>query len=177
MINRKPPFYLEVAKGNIEGHALIHKFGAGNVTTTFLPVTQGNVYKTPTSVVSLEIVSSDAADAQNGVGARKITVIGLDANWQEITEEISTHATDGTTPVALTNDFLRVYRWYVSESGIYATESAGSHAGTLTLRVAGVGATWSTIGITPFPVGQSQIGVYTIPIGKTAYLLSKNIVR
>jgi len=83
--------------------------------------------------------------------------------------------TNGTTAVALSTDLTRLYRWYVSSSGTYATQTAGSHAGTLTIRASGAGATWSQIIASPFSIGQSQIGVYTIPSGYTANLLSKNI--
>lgn len=165
-------FLIEVAKGNVPKHSIVSKFGAGNLTTTLLPVSQDSTYPTPTTAVSLEFVSSSANDTSAGTGAREVTVIGLDANWAEQTVTVTTN---GTTAVALTGTWLRLYRWYVSQSGTYATESAGSHAGTLTLRVAGAGATWSTITTTPFPAGQSQIGAYTIPIGYTAYLLSKNM--
>lgn len=172
LIQTPNQFLIEVAKGNVPKHSLVNKFGAGNLTTTLLPIDQDNTYKTPTTPVSLEFVSSSANDTSAGTGARQITIVGLDANWAEQTVTLTTN---GTTAVALTGTWLRLYRWYVSQSGTYATESAGSHAGTLTIRVAGAGATWSTIPITPFPVGQSQIGIYTIPIGYTAQLLAKNI--
>lgn len=165
-------FLIEVAKGKVPKHSLVNKFGAGNLTTTLLPVSQDSEYPTPTTAVSLEFVSSSANDTSAGTGAREVTVVGLNSAWTEVTQTV---VTNGTTPVALTTPLLRLYRWYVSQSGTYATETAGSHAGTLTLRVAGAGATWSTFVITPFPIGQSQIGIYTIPIGYTAYLLAKNI--
>jgi len=168
-------FYLEVAKGNIPKHSIINKFGSGTLTTTLLPVTQANTYQTPTSPVSLELVSSAVGDAQSGTGAREITFIGLDSNWEEQTVTVSTHATDGTVAVAIPGTWLRLYRWYVSQSGAYATETTGSHVGILTVRVSGGGTTWDTMPISPFPVGQSQIGAYTIPAGYTGYLIAKNI--
>lgn len=169
-INRKNPFYLEVSKGKIDGHILVHKFGAGAVTTTLAPVSQLNKYQTPTTAVALEVVSDDAQDNASGTGAREITIIGLDENWNEVTQTV---VPTGVTPVALDTNLIRMYRWYVSSSGTYATQTAGSHAGNLTIQVSGAGATWDTIPITPFPVGQSQIGAYTIPIGKTGYLVGK----
>ena len=33
-------FYLEVAKGNIPKHSIVHKFGAGTVSTTVITITQ-----------------------------------------------------------------------------------------------------------------------------------------
>lgn len=170
IINRD--FYLSVARGLIPKHSLVHKFGANSLTTTLNPITQSGFYRTPTTATALEFVSSDANDTSAGTGAREVTVIGLNGSWQEVTQTVTTN---GTTAVALGTNLIRLYRWYVSSSGTYATQSTGSHAGTLTIRESGGGATWSTIGIAPFPTGQSQIGSYTIPTGYTGYLLSKNI--
>lgn len=165
-------FYQRVSEGLEPGYSLIHKFGAGDITTTFLPITFDNTYKTPTTATALEFLSDSGDDTSGGSGAREITIIGLNDSWEEVTQIL---VTDGATPVALATDLTRLYRWYVSQSGTYATELAGSHAGTMTIRVSGGGATWGTIGISPFPAGQSQIGVYSIPTGKTGYLLSKNV--
>jgi hypothetical protein len=165
-------FYMDVAQGKVYGHSLVHKFGAGDVGTTLMPISLGvNDYPTPIAPVSLELLSSDADDTAAGTGAQSVTIIGQDDNFQEVTQ---TFATDGTTPVAV-GDWCRVYRVFVATSGTYATSTAGSHAGTLTVRVAGAGASWVSLPILPFPVGQSQIGAYTVPSGKTAYLLSKTI--
>lgn len=168
-------FFVEVEKGNIPGHSIIHKFGHGSVGTTMVPLTISGVYKAPAAVVSLEIVSDDLADALDDVGAFEYTITGIDANYDEITQVIAAHATLGTTAVAVPIDLLRVYRWFVSASGTYASATAGSHAGTLTLRVSGGGATWSQIELTPFPAGQSEIGAYTVPDGFRAYIIQQEL--
>lgn len=172
LIRTPNEFYVEVAKGNIPKHSLIHKFGAGNLTTTLAPVTLGGFYRVPTTATALEFVSSNVNDTSAGSGAREVTIIGLDASWNEV---IQTVPTNGTTAVALSTNLIRLYRWYVSSSGTYATQSTGSHAGTLTIQESGGGAVWSEIGITPFPLGQSEIACYTVPIGYTAYLLTKTV--
>lgn len=164
-------FYAEVAKGLIPGQALIHKFGHGIATTTLSPIGTAMTYKTPTAATALEFVSSDANDTAAGTGAQQITIIGLDANWAEVSQTIETN---GTTAVALSTNLIRLYRWYVSRSGAYASTAGGSHVGTLTIREAGAGATWTQIGLYgAFGLGQSEIACYTVPLGKTAYLLSK----
>jgi len=172
---RKTDFYTEVAKGNVDKHSLVHKFGAGNVGTTITPVTNSLTYQTPTTAQSLELVSDNVADAQNGVGAREITIIGLNSAWEEVSLTVNTHATDGTIAVALGTDLIRLYRWYVSSSGTYATDVATSHQGELTIQASGGGTVWSTIHDSPITSGQSEIGNYTIPINKTGYLLSKKV--
>jgi hypothetical protein len=169
-------YSLNLAKGLIGGHSVIHKYGRNpGLGTSFAPVSLGGVYQTPTSAVSLEFVSNAAADALNGAGMHELTVEGLDANWDLQTEVMAAHATDGTTAVAVTGTWLRVFRAYVSLSGTYASASAGSHSGDITIRVASAGATWATIDDTDFPLGQTEIGAYTVPLGKTAYLSSLHL--
>ena len=165
-------FYLKVAKGEIPKHSIIHKFGATNLTTTLRPITYSGTYKTPTTATALEFVSSSSSDASESIGARQITIVGTNASGDEVTQVISTN---GTTAVSIPTSLLRLYRWYVSSSGTYATATSGSHVGTLTIRESGGGATWSTIPTSPFTTSQSQIGVYTIPNGYTAYLINKTI--
>jgi hypothetical protein len=166
------PWYLRVAEGEIPGYSLIHKFGAGTLTTTMSPITNAGTYQTPSTVQALEVVSDNANDTAAGTGAQEVTLIGLDSSWNEVTvvKELN-----GTTAVALGANRFRMYRWYVSRSGVYADESTGSHAGILTLQGTGGGTVWDTMPVTPFPVGQSQIGVVTIPDGYEGRLLSKNI--
>jgi len=160
---------LEVARSQYPYLSATHKFGSStSLTTAFTPVAIGSVYPTPQSTgASLEVVSSSTNDSTSGTGAHKLTVIGLSTAWAEISEEATFN---GTTPVALSNKFTRVYRTYVSESGTYASASAGSHTGALDVQVSGAGALWSRISNTLFPRGQSQIGSYTVPLGKTAYI-------
>ena len=165
-------YLMQVAKGNIEGAYLVHKFGAnGAVGSTLEPITTTGFYRTPQTAASLEILSSDADDDVAGLGARKVMVIGLNASGHQVSEEVSL---DGTTPVTLTNTYLRIYRAYVTESGTYATQSLSSQQGIITIRGVGGGQTWAQIdNIAGFGVGQTEIGVYTIPKGYECYLLKK----
>ena len=171
-------FYLEVRKGNVIGHSIVQKFGAiDNVTTTLTPVTSSGQYPTPLAPVTLELVSDDNTnDIPAGTGAITVTLEGLSNTNGAWTEESQTIALNGTTPVAVPNDMLRVYRLFVATSGTYATQTAPSHNSTITLRVTGAGATWQTLTPTgSFGLSQSEIAVYTVPKGKTGYLLSKKV--
>ena len=165
-------YLFAVSGGEIPNAFIVHKFGANdNVGNTLEPVALSGNYRTPTTAQSLEILSSDADDTAGGLGARKVKVIGLNASGDEIEEEITLN---GLTPVSLTNNFLRVYRMYVSESGTYANQTAGSHQGILTLRASGGGVTWAIITIEAgFGVGQTEIGAYTVPKDTECYLLHK----
>jgi hypothetical protein len=166
-------WYQRVSAGEVPGVSIFHKFGAGDLGTTVAPVTLTGSYFTPTTAQALEFVSDSANDTALGSGAREITVVGLDANWLEVEQTI---ATNGTTAVQLPTNLTRLYRWYVSSSGTYSNAIGGSsHDGLLTIRGTGGGTDWSIITNTPLATGSSQIGVYTVPINKTAYVLSKSI--
>jgi hypothetical protein len=177
-----PPYLSQVvgisAVRGSRGFTVVHKFGRNaDVAGAWEPISLGGVYQMPTAAVSLEFLSSDAADALNGAGMHELTVIGLNASWAEQTVSTAAHATDGTTAVAISGTWLRVYRAYVSSSGTYPTSFGGSHVGDITIRVASAGATWATIdeangGAVDIARGQTEIGCYTVPTGKTAYLSS-----
>lgn len=164
----------DVALGNVSNYQILHKFGSGVATTTIAPVSQSGVYRTPTTAQALEFVSDSANDTAAGTGAREITVIGLDASWAEVTQVV---ATNGLTAVPIPTNLIRLYRWYVSASGTYADQTTASHDGTLTIRAAGGGDTWSTIPLVEgvFGSGQSRIGVLTVPAGTSAYILGYSV--
>ena len=115
-------------------------------------------------------ITRSSGTLTGGTGAQTMLVKGIGADWLR---KESTVYMNGTTAVSV-GEFLRVTSTEVVECGGYATQAAGSHAGAITLRVASGGDTWATMTATPFPVGESQIGCYTTPKGKTAYILSKN---
>jgi hypothetical protein len=170
-------FYLEVRKGNIPFHSIVHKFGAAQAITTVLtPVSTSKLYPTPSVLTNLEIVSTSANDTAAGSGALTLRISGIsDVNGSWTEQEIDI-ALNGLTPVALPNGMWRVFRMHVLSSGTYANSTAGSHNSTITLRVAGAGATWHVINTEAgFGLGQTEIGVYTIPAGKTGYILNKHI--
>jgi hypothetical protein len=165
-------FLLQVARGNIEGAYLVHKFGANdNVATSLSPIASSGNYQTPTTAQSLEILSSNANDNNAGTGARKVKIIGLNSSGNEVSVSVSLN---GLTAVAVPQTFLRVYRMFVEESGTYATQTTPSQAGVITLRASGGGVTWADIeNIRGFGASQTEIAAYSIPKGFSCYLLSK----
>ncbi len=165
-------FYAEIAKGNVPGHTAVHKYGQGTVGTSLVPITVTTAYETPTAATALEFVSDSVNDTAAGTGAREITVWGIDANYDELIQVI---ATNGTTAVPIPVSLLRVYRWKVTASGTYATDGAGSHAGTLSIRDVSDTPIWSKIAATPYKQAQSEISCYTVPDGCTAYLIEHHL--
>lgn len=165
-------FLVEVMKGNVPGHSYVHKFGSYTLTTALAALAVAGVYQTPTTAQSLEVLSNDANDTAAGSGAQELTIVGLDSNWNEVTQTVEMN---GVTPVALSTNLIRLYRFHVSRSGSYADLSTPSYAGQITVRGAGAGVTWAqTNGFNIFPA-QSEIASYTIPVGYTGYILAEDI--
>jgi len=166
-------FLIEVSKGNVPGHSIIHKFGHNDtVGTTFEPITATGEYNTPqpASATTLRIkAGGDANDTAAGSGAREITLVGLDETGAEVTEAVATAGASASS--ATTTTFIRMYRAYVSASGTYATSTAASHAASITIENGAGGTDWASIELNGFGKSQTEIGAYTIPVGYTGYLL------
>lgn len=168
-------FLIEVAKGNVAKHSIVDKFGENSsIGTSYVPVASGGTYQTPTALTSVEIVSDSANDVNtSGSGAHQVEVTGLSTGWAEITETVNLN---GTTAVALSNQFFRIYRARVSTSGTYGSPAGASHNSTITINTSGAGALWAEIDTDGgFGLGSSEIGVYSVPTGHTAYLLESLI--
>jgi hypothetical protein len=155
-------YYLEVARGNVEGQSSINKFGHNPAATPGDDIWGGggsyNFY--PTTAQSMEILSTDADDTSAGSGARTIIVYGLDENWEEQSEVLTLN---GGTPVNLTNTYIRMFRAVVLTAGTTETNE-----GALVVRIQGGGTTAIFIGALD---GQTQHTIYTIPAGKTGYFI------
>lgn len=167
-------FITSVKLGHVSGWSYERKFGRNlSVSTTLAPVAPAATYWTPIAAASLEILSSSVNDTSAGSGGRKFIVTGLNSSWNEISQEITMN---GTTAVAIPTQLIRVYRCYCSESGTYATMTAASHQGTITIRLSGGGATVLQVeAVGTMGLGQSLCGCYTVPSGYTAYVYRGSI--
>lgn len=164
--------WLDIGRGLVSGMQTVKKFGRNPaVGTSFIPLALGGVYQTPQSgsATTLRIkAGGNANDTAAGTGAREVTLVGLDENFNEVTEAVATAGASASS--ATTTTFTRLYRAYVSASGTYATASAGSHSASITIENGAGGTDWATIDATDFPKGQSEIGAYSIPAGYTGYV-------
>ena len=148
---------------------VVRKFGESNAITTgiVVPVANGEVYQTPQTITQLQIVSDNINDNIIGTGARTIKITGLSTNWEEVTEIVELN---GIIPVILNNSYFRVYGIVVETSGSYANTITPSHLGTIDLKGVVGGELWARIGVNGVNLGQSEIGVYTVPKGYHAHL-------
>lgn len=160
------PFELQVARGQVDGHKALFKFGInGDVGTSVETVwAQGGTYAYPASATVMKISSSSANDAAAGTGARTVAIFGLDASYNEINETV---ALNGQTEVETTNSYLRISRMYVVTAGSGATAAGTIYAGTGTVT-SGVPAT--VYGMIALGANQTQMAFWTVPAGYTLYL-------
>jgi hypothetical protein len=161
------PFELQVARNQIMGHKSLFKFGInGDVGTSVETVwAQGGTYVYPTAATVMKISSSNAADAAAGTGARTISIAGLDANYNEISETVTLN---GQTEVNTVNSYLRITRMFVVTAGSGETAAGTIYAGTGTVT-SGVPAT--VYGMIAFGANQTQMAFWTVPAGYTLYLM------
>ena len=161
-------FYLSVAKGDFTGYSNVSKFGINSTVGSggFESIWEGsNAYPWPTAAATLSVVSASANDASGGTGARTVEIQGLDSSWNLLTETITMN---GLTPVVTTGSFLRVFRARVVTAG-----SLKSNAAEITMSSGGTTLayiTYDTIGM-----GQTLMALYTIPNGKTGYIINLNV--
>jgi len=155
-VGTSEPFELQVSRGQIPGHSVLHKFGAVpamsiNTTGTVWDI-DDTLYpwSALTSAGTLTVDRASASDAN-----KTITIIGLDANYNQISENVTlTNATGNST----TQSFIRVYRAYMYNG---SAENVGNidikRSTTVVARITAAKA-------------QTLMGVYTVPAGYSLYL-------
>jgi hypothetical protein len=165
-------FDLQLARGQIYNHAHVFKYGfnsaVGTAGTDTIWFQQGAYNWIPTAA-AMKVSSASANDDGDpaGTGARTIRIEGLDANFNELIEDVTM---DGQTQVTTTGIFYRVHRAYVLTAGSVNTNDdvIYIYTGAATLGVPDVSTTiYSTIGDGE---GQTLQAIYTVPAGYTAYL-------
>ena len=159
---------IPIAAGQLAGYSSIEKFGRNpNVTTSIETIWEhGGIYQYLTTASQIFVYSASANDGVGQTGAIKVTVQGLDENWNIISEELTVNGAGSTAT------FLRVYRSFITDAGsvgyntgnlIVSTQASG--AGTVLADIGGDGSGVNFIGY-----GQTMLALYTVPAGKTAYL-------
>ena len=167
-------FLIEVGKGNVPNHSIVIITGRNaDVDTAVVDIgMEDTIFTWLTAAATIEAISDDADDDAGGVGARVITIQGLNATFDLIEEDI---IMDGTTAtIATTLLFIRINKAFVKEAGTYGGTLAGSNAGNITIRVSGGGVTQSFISFDnnlAGGVGHSQDIKYTIPNNHIAITL------
>lgn len=152
-----PNVYLDVARGSISNSKIVHKFGANfdidQGTDPESVWTGGGVYPwaSLSSAETIYCLSTDAGDTTT------LTIEGLDANYDEISETVTL---TGTSAVTTINTFLRVFRMTYDATNV----------GTITART--VSASGTVVAQIDAGYAQTLMAVYTVPAGFTAYLVA-----
>jgi hypothetical protein len=166
------PFELQVAQGQIAYHKHVYKFGqnavVGNSVETIWQ--QGGLYSYPPSATTMTVSSSNANDTSAGTGARTVQIVGLDGDYNEISETI---ILNGQTAVTTTNSFLRVNRGIVLTAGSGGVNAGIIYVGTGTVT-SGVPANIYTT-INGDGTNQSLQSFWTVPANYNAYIYQTNI--
>ena len=148
-----PNVYLDVARGSISNSKIVHKFGANfdidQGTDPESVWTGGGVYPwaSLSSAETIYCLSTDAGDTTT------LTIEGLDANYDEISETVTL---TGTSAVTTINTFLRVFRMTYDARNV----------GTITART--VSASGTVVAQIDAGYAQTLMAVYTVPAGFTA---------
>jgi len=160
---RTESFELQVSRGQIPYHAPANIFAYGTTPATanaFRTVWENMAttdYVFPASASTMTLVSTVVTDTAT------ITITGLDASYNLLTENL---ALNGTTGVTTVNSYFRINNIAVSVG------SATNPSGVITLAVGGTvyaQINTTTVGGVTTSIGTSQMGVYTVPNGYTFY--------
>ncbi len=169
-------YLIEVQKENVIGAELVHKYGRNATASTSWELVSGlSIVSAPAmfrqAAATMRVkAGGNAADAAAGVGAQKVTLEGITDGLVEVQETLTMNANGTLASAASTALFWRVYRAFVSDDGIGAY--GAPNTGDIVIEDSG-GASDENIILAG--EGQSQHSVYTIPTGKTGYLLSVNV--
>lgn len=162
-------YFIECAKGNVPNTEVRTVFGHNPDLDAAAQEDlweQGGTLTYLSSAETLNIASTSTADDGDpaGTGARTLRLTGLDANYSQITEDITLN---GTTNVLTTNAYLRV-----SDLRCLTAGSVGTNAGIITATAS---ASATVQGIINVLEGVGHNGFYTVPADRTAYLLFTDI--
>lgn len=148
--------HLNIARGLVKGTSSVHKFGAVQAMSTN---TNGTVWDVNDALYpwsawatagTITVERASASDAN-----KEVTVAGLDANYEPLTETIT--LTNPTGNVS-TGSFIRVFRAFVSD-------------GVTNVGLISVKRSTTTVAAITAGKGQTLMAVYTVPAGYTGYLV------
>lgn len=148
--------FLNISRGLVKGTSSIHKFGAVQSMSTSTTGTVWDVNDTVYPWASWATAGTITVDrASTSDAGKHVSVVGLDANYNVLTEVIVLTEATGN---ASTNEFIRVFRAFVADGE--------TNVGLISIKK---GAT--TVAAIVAGAGQTLMAVYTIPANHTGYLM------
>ena len=150
--------------GRVAGHSRVAIYGHTPTPTANTDVLGGSIaLPIPDGGQRFGNSFGFRTDTAAGTGARTMMVVGLDTNFNPISEIITMN---GVTPVQTVNSYLRV-----NGLNLATAVAVTYNAGDITLRLTGAGATQA---IARAGYGFAKQCVYTVPAGFT--LLSTDVL-
>jgi len=146
---------IPIAAGEVGGYSHINKFGYSNDIANLSTIWDGSTLYTYSTSAGPVTVSGTTDD-----DSAVIEIQGLDANYNIVIQDVTLDANGNGT--AATN-LIRVFRARVKTPAVGQT----TNAGLLNINIAGAVRAKILAG-----KGQTLMAVYTVPAGKTAYLLN-----
>lgn len=166
-------FFIEVNKGNVPGHSLIRKFGSNNaVAATLTDVWEGGADLVFLTVAdTIDVYSDNVADTDvTGANAWAVKLTGCDMEFNRIDETVRLN---GLTHAVTTQEFHRVWRAKVVETGSIGTRNGGAaNLGNIILE----GTTLNNIqAYITAGEGQTSGSHFVVDAGKIGFLISLEI--
>ena len=161
------PFELQVGRGQITGHSVVHVFGHNpDVDTTEVTIWPAlGLLVHPAAPTIMKISSSSADDTSAGTGARTVYILGINGTGGYVSETVTLN---GQTAVNTVHEYDAIEQMVVMSVGSGGVNAGTIYAGTGTVT-AGVPATvYSAMGIGD---NLSLVGHWTCPTGYTGYLV------
>ena len=147
-------FMLNVARGKVRGAKLVNIFGhnnsQGGTFRTVWEKSNGSDLLKPTSAVQMTVTSDIGDTSDDDVIIR---VIGLDANYAEIAENVTLN---NATPPTTTNSFLRINTVVTASGNATGNVSVSNGGNEYAHILAGT--------------GKNQASIYTVSAGCSLYL-------
>ena len=163
---------LAIAKGDVVGASNVNKWGnapdfdqADGEITVWDGAEDGTAWENMSYIFSTT-AAIDSISSTDNTDTEDITIVGLDTNWAEVTQTVTL---TGQTRAALSTSLIRVYRAYNANGTEFSGHVIIYENDTTT---GGVPDDPTLIRAVIDPSNQqTEMAVYTIPAGKTGYLL------
>ena len=149
---------IPIAAGEVGGYSHINKFGYSNDISSLSTIWDGSTLYTYSSSAGTVTVSGTSGD-----DGAVIEIQGLDTNYNIVVQDVTL---DGSGDGTASTNLIRIFRARVK------TPAAGetTNVGLLNINIAGAVRAKILAG-----KGQTLMAVYTVPAGKTAYLLNLSL--
>jgi len=151
---------LGIPAGNYGEYSQVNKFGANPISANGALEDiwdGGGTYSYPLTALITSL--SQTAD-QSAMRGEKIEIQGLDSDWNLVVQNAFLNATDTTIIVTIDTPLIRIFRMKVLANVVSTSEIRIHNAGeTIDYAIIGIGN------------NQTLMALYTVPKGKTAYLI------